>query len=103
MWLIVSKGPNRQGNDSEAILHAYDAADVSRELYSAVIGPSVRFAMPDVAGGRVYIGAGERYTCTGSICLVRFEESQTPSLGSRCDWSRSGCGDGSVFTTPPTQ
>jgi len=29
---------------------------VSRELYSSAFGPSVRFAMPTVAGGRVYIG-----------------------------------------------
>lgn len=57
VWLVVSPGPNRQGFDSDAILHAYDAADVSRELYAAVLGPSVRFTMPTVAGGRVYIGA----------------------------------------------
>lgn len=56
VWLVVSPGPNRQGYDSDAILHAYDAADVSRELYTAELGPSVRFSMPTVAGGRVYIG-----------------------------------------------
>jgi hypothetical protein len=60
VWLIVSKGPNRQGYDSDGILHAYDAADVSRELCSAVLGPSVRFTMPTVADGRVYIGARGR-------------------------------------------
>lgn len=57
VWLVVSQGRNRQGVNSDAILHAYDAADVSHELYSAVLGPSVRFATPTVAGGRVYIGA----------------------------------------------
>ena len=50
VWLVVSPGPNRQDFDSDAILHAYDAADVSHELYEAVLGPSVRFAMQTVAG-----------------------------------------------------
>ncbi len=57
VWLVVSRGTSRRGQDTDAILHAYDAADVSRELYSGVVGPSTRFAMPTVAGGRVYIGA----------------------------------------------
>ena len=39
VWLVVSPGPNRQGFDSDAILHAYDAADVSHELYAAVLDP----------------------------------------------------------------
>ncbi len=57
VWLVVSKGPTRQAVDSDAILHAYDAADVSQELYTDTLGPSVRFAIPTVAAGRVYIGA----------------------------------------------
>jgi hypothetical protein len=56
VWLVVAKGRSGEGQDSDAFLHAYDAADVSRELYSSAFGPSVRFAMPTVAGGRVYIG-----------------------------------------------
>jgi hypothetical protein len=56
VWLVYARGRNSGGSDSDAFLRAYDAADVSRELYSAVFGPSVRFAMPLVAGGRVYIG-----------------------------------------------
>jgi hypothetical protein len=57
VWLVASSGIDRRGAETDAILHAYDAADVSRELYSAVLGSSVRFAMPAIAGGRVYIGA----------------------------------------------
>jgi len=57
VWLVVSQGPNRAGYDSDAILHAYAAADVGHELFSAVLGPSTRFTMPTVAGGRVFIGA----------------------------------------------
>lgn len=50
--------------ESLAVLHAYDATDVSRELYSSEensdrdrAGISVRFTIPLVAGGRVYVGA----------------------------------------------
>lgn len=49
------QGASGDGRDSNAILHAYDAAYVSRELHSAAFGPvgAVRHA---AVGGRVYIG-----------------------------------------------
>jgi hypothetical protein len=56
VWLVFSRGNGRGGEESTAFLRAYDAADVSRELFSGAFAPSVRFAMPTVAGGRVYIG-----------------------------------------------
>jgi hypothetical protein len=47
-----------------AVLHAYDALDVSRELYNSAensdrdqAGISVRFTIPSVVAGRVYVGA----------------------------------------------
>jgi len=47
-----------------AVLHAYDAADISRELYNSDensdrdrAGISVRFTIPSVVNGRVYVGA----------------------------------------------
>ena len=46
-----------------AVLDAYDAADVSRELYNSGdessrdrAGISVRFTIPTVVNGRVYVG-----------------------------------------------
>jgi hypothetical protein len=56
VWLVVAKGRRGDDRDSDAFLHAYEAVDVSSELYSAAFGPSVRFAMPTVVGGRAYIG-----------------------------------------------
>jgi hypothetical protein len=61
LWAVVTKSYNAR--DTFGILQAYDAADVSRMLYSSEEnlrrdGPGLvlRFTMPMVAGGRVYIG-----------------------------------------------
>ena len=61
VWLIETKKWN--GEDRPAVLHAYDAADVSRELYNSGMnssrdqaGLTLRFTIPTIARGRVYIG-----------------------------------------------
>ena len=61
MWLIETRAWNRGG--TRAILRAYDALNVARELYSSdrnssrdAAGEAVRFAIPTVANGRVYFG-----------------------------------------------
>jgi hypothetical protein len=61
VWVVESKTWN--GSDRPAVLHAYDAANVARELYSSELkssrdraGLAVRFGMPTVAVGRVFVG-----------------------------------------------
>jgi len=61
VWLIGTKTWN--GADQPAVLHAYDALDVSHELYNTGqnaprdrMGLAVRFTIPTVANGRVYVG-----------------------------------------------
>lgn len=62
VWVIGSKTWN--GSDRPAVLHAYDASNVERELYNTEEnsgrdrpGAALRFTIPTVVNGRVYIGA----------------------------------------------
>jgi hypothetical protein len=61
VWAISSYNWQRSG--PPAILHAYDAADVRKELYNSDensgrdrAGEALRFTIPLVANGRVYVG-----------------------------------------------
>jgi len=63
VWLIETKAWN-DFSDRTAVLRAFDASNVARELYNSGqnsprdhAGASVRFAIPTVANGRVYLGA----------------------------------------------
>jgi hypothetical protein len=56
VWVLETRVWNDFGK-RPAVLHAFDAADIGRELYSsAQNGPALRFTIPTVANGRVYIG-----------------------------------------------
>jgi hypothetical protein len=63
VWVVITKGWRDRSGFGFGILQAYDAADISRMIYSSATnlgrdaaGPVLRFTMPTVAGGRVYIG-----------------------------------------------
>ncbi len=60
VWAIKANG----GYGPRATLYAFDASDISRELYGSdqapngrdTAGPAVKFTVPTVADGRVYVG-----------------------------------------------
>jgi len=62
-------------NSSPAVLHAYDALDLSHELYNSnqapsgrdTFGPGNKFITPTIVNGRVYVG-----TATGVAVFSRF-------------------------------
>jgi hypothetical protein len=62
VWLIETKTWN--GADRPAVLHAYDAVNVDLELYNSEqnagrdrVGKTLRFTIPTVMNGRVYVEA----------------------------------------------
>lgn len=61
VWAIETQGQVQGGG--AAVLHAYDANNVSMELYNSnqagtrdVPGAAVKFSVPTIANGKVYIG-----------------------------------------------
>jgi hypothetical protein len=72
VWLIETKTWN--GADRPAVLHAYDAANVARELYNSEqnnardrVGLTLRFTVPAVVNGRVYVDAKHRVDVYGML------------------------------------
>ena len=71
LWEIESTNVN---NGGPAILHAYDATNLGHELYNTqqagardVAGPAVKFTVPTVADGHVFVGTGSELDIYGLL------------------------------------
>jgi hypothetical protein len=71
LWEIESTNQLTAG---PAILHAYNALDVSKQLYSSLMsgsrdmaGPAVKFVVPSVVDGHVYVGTANELEVYGLL------------------------------------
>ncbi|MDB5213844.1 MAG: hypothetical protein JWO86_1771 [Myxococcaceae bacterium] len=70
VWVLDNTGYQKS---VPSILHAFDASDISRELYvsptssldSDAASPAVKFTVPAVANGRVFVGGQKAVTVYG--------------------------------------
>lgn len=76
VWVLRSKVWN--GQDRPAVLYAYDAMDVSHELYNSEQDPgrdraglALRFNIPAIVNGQVYVGAKHEIDVYGLLPGVR--------------------------------
>jgi len=70
VWVLDLSGWPSNGN---AILYAYDAANVSNMLFSSpssgtgAAGPAVKFTVPTIANGKVYVGGQSTFVVYGLL------------------------------------
>jgi hypothetical protein len=74
VWVLATKLWNESFTDKPAVLHAYEAANLAHELYNSEqrserdrAGMTVRFAVPTVANGRVFVGTKGRLDVYGLL------------------------------------
>jgi hypothetical protein len=84
VWLIDTKAWN--GADRPAVLHAYDAANVAHELWHSEqisdrdrVGLTLRFTIPTVVDGRVYVPAKRKVDVYGLLPNTQAAVRQTPA------------------------
>jgi hypothetical protein len=71
VWIVNTSQNCLQGSGcGPAVLHAYDATDMTKELWNSGVGAdaagnAVKFAVPTIANGRVYVGT--RGTNMGAV------------------------------------
>ncbi len=82
LWAVDTS----QNND--AVLHAYDATNLALELYNSnqnwardSVGLPVKFAVPTVANGKVYVGAAGQVSVYGILTPVTAVPTFSPAGG----------------------
>lgn len=74
VWLIDTSATTGGVTGGPAVLRAYDATNVSHELYNSAqagardtLGPAVKFTVPTVVGGKVYVGTATEFDILGLL------------------------------------
>jgi hypothetical protein len=74
VWVIETKVWNDYASTKASVLRAYEATNVAREIFNSEqngardrAGVTVRFTIPTVANGRVYVGAKGEVTVYGLL------------------------------------
>ncbi len=68
--------------DPAGQLHAYDAADLSDQLYQGSVGTYVKFSTPTIANGKVYVGTADSLVVFG----LREPGHRQRSSDRECQW-----------------
>src|SRR6202035_2573270 len=96
--------PSQYGSTNRAILEAYDASNVLTRLYASSInsardqaGPGVKFAVPTIANGKVFVGTQTEIDVYG--LLNGLTQTSAPSLS---PGSESFIGSATVTITDST-
>ena len=77
-----------ENNSGQAVLHAYDATNLGTELFrSSNLGGAVKFAVPTVCNGRVYVGT------SNSVAAFGLTSTSTPGGGVADDFNNDGKAD----------
>jgi hypothetical protein len=78
VWFLETKVWNDYGSQKSSILHAFEAANVAHEIYNSdqnaardKAGPTVRFTVPTIANGRVYVPTKREITVYGLLPAAR--------------------------------